>query len=254
MAYPGTKDPVALTADVPVLDHADLRPEPLVAADFEVFNAMIEVDDRTLAPLIPAMLWLPLPPVVTFVLWQCADSSIGPFKLAQLRVATRLVARSRGLLLASYFEGAEETAAQLRSHWGFSCTPGSIDLRIYYDRVVGTVEARGRPILRIAGMQYGSIAPADIRDMANCNPIRLRTPEGDLPRLLQVDNEFAIKQATRSIRPVLEQIDGDAWNAPGLRQEYPVRALHYNCEFRLPAPRYMIDPALPGDQKSEEIH
>jgi hypothetical protein len=90
--------------------------------------------------------------------------------------------------------------------------------------------------------------------MANCNPIRLRTSAGDVSRLLQVDTEFSIKQATRSIRPDLQQIDGDAWNMPGVRQEYPVRALHYTCEFRIPAPRYMIDPALPADQRSEEIH
>jgi hypothetical protein len=198
-------------------------------------------------------LWLPLPPVVTFVLWQCADSSIGPFKLAQARVATRFIARSRGLLLGSYFEGAPETAEQLRRHWGFDCRPGTIAIRNYYDRVVGTVESQGITVLRIEGLRHSYISPQDIRDMANFNPVRLRTLDGDVPRLLQVDTEFAISHATRSIRPSLEEIDGDAWNAPGLRQEYPVRALHYNCEFRLPAPRYMIDPAGASEQRSEEI-
>lgn len=89
--------------------------------------------------------------------------------------------------------------------------------------------------------------------MPNCNPVRLRRPEGEYSRLLQVDVEVVLKEATRSIHPMLEQIDGDAWHAPGLRQEYPVRSLHCRGALRLPPPRFLIDPALPTDQRSEEI-
>src|SRR5207302_10845547 len=93
----------------------------------------------------------------------------------------------------------------------------------------------------------------DIRDMANFNPVLLRGPEGERLRLLQVEAEFRVTHATRSIKPKLELFDDAAWNAPGVRQEYPVVALHYGCEFRLPPPRFLADPAGPPDQQSESV-
>lgn len=251
---PGTRDPKALTANAPVVDVSALKPEPITAPEAEIFHMMIEVDDRVLVPLMPPALHVPLPPMVTFVLYSCPDSSVGPFKLAQVRINTRLLARPRGLLVGSYFQGARETADLLRTHWGFECRPGRISIRTYHDEIVGIVEAEGRQILRISGRDPDPIPPQDVMDMPNCNPIRLRKPEGEFSRLLQVDTESHVKEATRSIHPRLEQIEGDAWGVPGIRQQYPVRALHYRCEFRIPAPRFLIDPALPTDQRSEAIH
>ena len=40
----------------------------------------------------------------------------------------------------------------------------------------------------------------------------------------------------------LREFDESAWNAPGLTQEGSVRSVHYQCEFRLPPPRYMAEP------------
>jgi hypothetical protein len=253
MAYLGTRDPGTLTAEAPIVDLADLTPEPITAPVMEVLHGMIEVDERVLAPLMPPALCMTLPPMVAFVFWRCLDSSVGPFKLAQARINTRLLVRSRGLLLGSYFEGSPEAAAALRRHWGFACEPGEIAIRTYHDEVVGTVEARGRTILQLSGKSPATMEVRDLKEMANLNPIRLRTPEGLQSRMIQVESEFRASHASRSILPKLERFEGDAWSAPGVRQEYPVVATHYACEFRLPPPRYMVDPALPTDQRSVPI-
>src|SRR3712207_7773953 len=55
--------------------------------------------------------------------------------------------RSRGFLLASYCDAAPAAEA-LRSRWAFDCRPGQVRLRRLYDRVIGSVEAAGRPILQ----------------------------------------------------------------------------------------------------------
>lgn len=249
---PGTRDPRALTMNAPVFDPTT-KPEPMTSKDAEVLNVMIEVDDRVLLPLMPPALHTPLPPMVAFVFWVCPESSIGAFKLAQTRIFTRLNARPRGLLLSSYFEGSPATAACLRSNWAFDCRPAKITVMSYFNETVGVVEAGGREILRVSGKDPGAIPPQDVRDMPNCNPIRLRREQAELSRLLQVDTESLPRKATRSTHPKLEQFDGEAWNAPGIRQEYPVRALHYRGEFRIPPARFLIDPALSTNQRSEEL-
>ena len=253
MAYPGTRDPQSLTAYAPVVD-TNVGVAPITSSHVEVFNAAIEVDDRLLAPLVPPALHLTLPPMASFLIWQFHDSDLGPFTLAQTRVTTRLLARSRGFLLGSYFEGSPAAAEQLRSHWGFECRPGTIRVRSFHDEVLATVDADGRNVLRIVGRSPHALVPDDIRDMAGCNPVRQRTPQGEQLRLLQVDTEFRVQHASRSIDLRLEEFVGGAWDATDLRQEYGVRALHYRCEMRIPPPRYMIDPALPSDQTSEQIH
>ena len=265
MPVVGTRAADSLATNAPIIELMDLKVEPLVAPRVEVFHSYIEVDDRVLKALLPAALCLTLPPMVAIVFYVCEDSSIGPFKLAQLRVNARMVVRSRGLLLASYVEADPEVADRLRQHWGFDCRPGQVEIHARYDAVEGRVAVDDRTILRIAGADPTVMSPQDIIDMSNFNPIRLRPParsDGSAPgsrtepepRLLQVDAEFLANEgATRSIRVELKEFDESAWNAPGLTQEGSVRSVHYQCEFRLPPPRYMADPALPMDQESEII-
>jgi len=250
---PGALDPGALTANAPVVDAAALKPEPIDVRDAEVFHVMVEVDERLVVPFMPPALHVPLPPMVTFVLWVCHESSVGPFNLGMVRINTRLNARPRGLVLGSYLEGSAEAADRLRTHWGFDIRPGKIAVNAYHDEIVGTVEAGGRTILRVSGRDPGPISPEDIRDMPACTPIRLRDENGERSLLLQVDSEFHVRQATRSIHPSLELFEADAWGGANIAQEYPVRALHYSSEFRIVAPRFMIDPALSTYQRSEEI-
>src|SRR5215471_10379137 len=118
MAYLGTLEPSLLAHTAVAVEAAELRPEPLVTTAMEVFHALVEVDDRAVVPLMPPALAMTLPPMVAFVFWKCADSNAGPFALAQVRINTRFLVRSRGLLLGAYFDGPVEVAAKLRRHWG----------------------------------------------------------------------------------------------------------------------------------------
>ena len=239
-------------AGPPVVDPS-AHAEAITSSHVEVLNVAIEVDDRLVAPLLPLPLRLTLPPMVTFVLWRFHESSLGTFSLAQTRVTTRLRVRSRGLVLGSYFEGAPAAAEELRARWGFECLPGAIRLTRHHDEIRGAVEAGGTVALEVVGRAPHAIGPDDIREMSALNPIRALTSEGEQARLLQADTEFRVEAASRSIQLELQAFDGSAWNAPDIRQEYGVRALHYHCEMRLPPPRYLFDPMLSSEQESQQI-
>ena len=237
----------------PLVVDPSAHAEAITSSHVEVLNVAIEVDDRLVAPLLPAPLRLTLPPMVTFAIWRFHDSSLGAFTLAQTRVTTRLRVRSRGLVLGSYFQGAPAAAEQLRAHWGFACLPGNIRLVRHHDEIRGTVETGGTVALELVGRAPHAIGPGDIREMSALNPIRALTSEGEQARLLQVDTEFRVEAASRSIQLELQAFNGSTWNTPDITQEYGVRALHYHCELRLPPPRYLFDPVLAPEQESQEI-
>ena len=252
MSDPRGRHRGATGAGPPVVDPS-AHAEAITSSHVEVLNVAIEVDDRLVAPLLPAPLRLTLPPMVTFVIWRFHESSLGAFTLAQTRVTTRLKVRSRGLVLGSYFHGAPAAAEELRTHWGFACLPGDIRLVRHHDEIRGAVAAGGKVGVEGVGRAPHAIGPDDLREMSSLNPVRAVTSEGEQARLLQVDTEFRVEAASRSIQLEVQAFNGSAWNAPDIRQEYGVRALHYHCEMRLPPPRYLFDPMLTSEQESEQI-
>ena len=258
----GVRDVAPLLEQAAVMEGLGTAPETLPGV--EVLHAMFEIDDRAMQELLPRALHPTIPPTVTFVFWRCPDGPLGPFTLAQVRAGCRAGVRPRGFLLASYCD-AEPAARELRARWGFDCRPGIARLRRYYDRVVGAVEAAGRPILQVSLIDPQVISGADVQYVADMNLARVPSSErGDgssglstqhsalSTRLVQVDPEYTFRRAERG-RPVVDLFVPEAWSAGGLVPVYPVSATFCVCDIALPRIRYIVDPDRPAMEGTEKV-
>jgi hypothetical protein len=245
----GTRDMTPLRQAAPVIDKLDV--EPLVLPGVDVLQATFEIDDTQLLEMLPRSVHPTIPPIATFLFWRCPDGPLGPFNLAQVRVNCRAGFRSRGYMLGSYCD-SEAAGAVLRSHWGFDCRRGAVTLDRYFDAIIGTVEADGQEILRVSLMNPMILSGADVEMAGNFNLARIRTNGDERLKLVQVEPEYAIERPDRGT-PRLDVFLGDAWSARELVPEFPVTALHFRAELRLPRVRYLVDPDLPLQDGTEYV-
>ncbi len=245
----GVRDVTPLLKDAPLMEGLDTEPETL--SGVEVLQVMFEIASDAMQDLLPRALNPTIPPTATFVFWRCPDGPLGPFTLAQVRVGCRAGVRPRGFLLQAYCEG-EPAATALAARWGFACRPGTVRLRRYYDRIVGTVAADGRPILQISLIDPQVIVGVEIQYTANMNLARVRGAEGERVRLVQVDPEYTLRRTDRG-RPQLDVFVPEAWHATGLTPVYPVSASAAVCDLTLPRIRYIVDPDVPALQGTEQV-
>ena len=258
----GVRDVATLLEHAPAME--GLGTEPVTLPRVEVLHAMFEIDERVMQALLPRALHPTIPPTATFVFWRCADGPLGPFTLAQVRVGCRAGVRPRGFLAASYCD-AGNAAHELRTRWGFDCRPGVVELRRYYDRIIGSVTAMRRTILQVSLIDPQAISGADVQYIANMNLARVpgsRSDDGSREpgtgnqepgtRLVQVDPEYTFHRAERG-RPVVDQLVAEAWSAEGLVPVYPVSATYCTCDITLPRIRYIVDPDRPAMQATERV-
>jgi hypothetical protein len=245
----GVRDVTPLLADAPLMEGLDTAPETLPGV--EVLQVMFEIPSTVMLDLLPKALGPTIPPTATFVFWRCREGPLGPFSLAQVRVGCRAGVRPRGFLLQAYCD-AEPAAAALAARWGFACRPGTVHLRRYYDRIVGTVEADGRTILQVALVDPQIIVGVEVQYTANMNLARVRDGQGERVRLVQVDPEYALRRVDRG-RPQVDAFLPEAWHAAGLTPVYPVSASAAVCDLTLPRIRYIVDPEVPALQGTEQV-
>ncbi len=245
----GVRDVGPLLDGVAVMP--DLATEPLTLPGADVLQAMFEIDDAVMLELLPKALHPTIPPTVTFVLWRCPESPVGPFNLAQVRIGCRAGVRPRGFLAASRCD-SQAAADLLRARWGFDCRPGVVRLRRYHDRVVGSVVVNDETVLQVGLVDPTPISGGDLQYAANMNLARVRRESGERPLLVQVDPEYTFQRADRG-RATLDVFVPGAWQAEGVRPVYPVAASHSRCDLTLPAIRFVTDPERPALQATEHV-
>jgi Acetoacetate decarboxylase (ADC) len=237
------------------IEHAaempDLETEALTIPRVEVLQIMEEIDDQWMQRLLPPALHPTIPPTVTFLFWKCAESEIGPFQLAQVRIGCRAGARPRGFPLASWCD-SEQAAQALRSRWGFNCRPGRVRLTRYYDRITGSVLAGDRPVLQVSIVDPQPISGADVAYTPNMNLAHVPRNGSLLPRLVQVDPDYAIHRADRG-RPSVDRFEREPATG-GVIPVYPVSGSYTVCDISLPRLRYISDPERPTMEGTEKLH
>lgn len=216
----------------------------------EILQLAWEVRDETLTAL-PRAMHPAVPPYATMVVTCYAESPVGPFNLAQLRLMGRAGAHPRGYVLAAIASTPESVRA-LREGWGLPATLGSIALRRYHDQITAVVRRDGESILEAALVNPEPISGTDIQYIHSVTLAMLSDGGGATPHLVQVDPHYTIHKAERG-RPKVSRFEGAAWNAAMLAPRHPISATFTTCDTDLPQIRFVMDAHLPVVQGTRKI-
>lgn len=233
--YTGTKSVDELAARAPTMPSLDA--EPVTLEHVEIVTVVYEVAAAANEAVLPPGLHPTMPPVMTWTVWQCADSPWGPFAMAQTRIECRSGMRPRGFLVSAVVD-SDGAAAALTDGWGFTCRPGTVTVDRSYDRAdVQVRDASGALVLDVEVVDPVTLRTGDIQWIANMH--LAHTPGG--LKLLQVDPDVEVHRAERA-RPHLVSFDAAAWGEPLLEPVYPVAASLARASVTLPKLRYICAP------------
>lgn len=206
-----------------------------------ILQLMYEIDAAAMTSLLPPALHPTIPPTLVFTVTNVPESPVGPFVLAEVKVGSRSGARPRGLLVRGYCNSAAAIEA-LSSRWGYPLAQADCTFAKRYDRIEGAVSLSGRPILELTLLNPDPISGNDVQYLANLNVARLIRDGAEVPRLVQVDPDFAFRSADRG-KPQLGAFDPDAWGLAGASPSFAVSASYCGADISLPEIRYLADPA-----------
>jgi acetoacetate decarboxylase len=218
----------------------DLDTEAWTLPGAEILQLAWEVDTEANA-LLPRAMHPAVPLYATLLVARYAESPVGPFSLAQLRLMGRAGAHPRGLVLGAVATSMPAAAA-LRERWGMPARVGTVSLRRHYDRILTDVVVEGGPAIEAALVDPEPISPADVQYIASVALAHVKS-EGR-PHLVQVDPHYTLHKAERG-RPHVTRFEPEAWNARALRLVHPISASLTTCDTDLPRIRFVMDAEIP---------
>jgi hypothetical protein len=207
-----------------------------------ILNVHYEIDNETVADLLPVALRPAIPAWAVFNVTQYPESPVGPFALAEIRIGSRAGVRPRGFVLRSYVDSAT-AARELAERWGYPTVTGKVYLRAFHDRVVARVTtATGGLALEMEMIDREPISGADIQYNSSMHLARNQADHQLV--IVQVDPEWTFQKVERG-RPHIIQLDSEAWGAGSvLRADYPISASFAACDITLGRIRYICDPTV----------
>jgi len=108
--------------------------DPIRFDKVEIVHATFEARMAESLAALPPALHPSIPGHISLLIVRCADSLLGPFSLAQVRIGCRAGIKPRGFCLGAVTDSAV-VADALSSRWGFRCRFGAIALSKRYHRV-----------------------------------------------------------------------------------------------------------------------
>jgi hypothetical protein len=218
------------------------RTEPWTLRGAQILNVHYEIDNDTVAELIPLTLRPSIPAWAVFNVTRYPESPVGPFALAEVRIGSRAGVRPRGFVLRSYVD-SEAAARELAQRWGYPTVVGKVYLRGFHDRVVARVTtAEGKTALDMEMIDREPIAGSDIQFNSSMHLARNRE-DGKLV-VVQLDPAWTFQKVERG-RPHIIALDSEAWAAGKLlRADYPISASFSTCDVTLGKIRYVCDPTV----------
>ncbi|MGH8014442.1 MAG: acetoacetate decarboxylase family protein [Candidatus Binataceae bacterium] len=207
--------------------------------DAQILHIHYEIDNDTIASLLPVTLRPVIPAYGVFNITHYPESPVGAFTIAEVRVGCRAGVRPRGFTLRSYVS-TEAAARELAHRWGYPAETGDVYLRAFHDRVVGRVKAGGKTVLEMEMLDRDFISGNDIQYVSSMQLCR-NQEDGQLV-VVQIDPEWVFKKAERG-RPHIIALDSQAWAAGDkLRADYPISASYTVADVSLAPIRYISDP------------
>jgi hypothetical protein len=220
----------------------DLDTEAWTLPGAEILQLAFEVP-RATASLLPRAMHPAIPPYATIWVTRYAESPVGPFILAQLRLMGRAGAHPRGLVLGAV-ASTLEAATALRERWGLPVVAGLVAFTRRHDRITATVTRDGVTVLDGGLIDPEPISPGDVQYIHSVTLARAPLDGTTGPRLIQVDSRYTLKKADRG-RPHVGALVAEAWNAGPLRLANPIAATVTSCDTDLPRIRFVMDVEVP---------
>ena len=250
MPHFGTQDVKAAAAKRPRL--ASLQPKGWAMPGASMLQLTFEIEEEPADALIAPALHPSIPPYAAFNIVRVADSPVGAFALAELRVVARAGIRPRGYLVSS-FASTEAAVAELATQWGFGAELAEVSLQPRHDRWVGKVEREGEVLMHIELEDPEPIAPGDVPLVANLHLVRAPSDAGeDEAVIAQVDVGYEIKRAERG-RPELIEFDIAALGVEGLFPTDPMVAVALDADADFSPLRFVMDPNQPAVQGTRRL-
>jgi len=198
---------------------------------------------RATETLLPRAMHPAIPPYATISVTRYAESPVGPFTLAQLRLMGRAGAHPRGFVLGAVASTADAATA-LRERWGLPAMPGRVTFTRRHDRVMATVVHDDVTVLDCALIDPEAISGGDVQYIHSVTLAHAPLDGQSGPRLIQVDSRYTITKAERG-RPHVGVLVAPAWGAGPLKPMNPIAATVTSCDTDLPRIRFVMDPEIP---------
>lgn len=208
----------------------------------EILQLAFEVP-RATASLLPLAMHPAIPPYATIWVARYAESPVGAFTLAQLRLMARAGAHPRGLVLGAV-ASTTDAATALREGWGLPAVPGKVTFTRRHDRVMAAVSLDGETVLDCALIDPEPISASDVQYIHSITLARAPLDGKVGPLLIQVDPRYTFKKAERG-RPHIGVLAAAAWSAGPMRPLNPIAATVTSCDTDLPRIRFVMDVEVP---------
>lgn len=241
----GTLAPEARAGSAPVTGVlADEEWESETAAALTV---NYEVDDTERLELLPPALHPSIPLYAQVMVRSVGSSPVGAFNLAEVRLMSRAGSHYGGYTIGAVVD-TSEAVEFLRERYGWGARLGEVALNQRHHGAHASAHVEGRCVLDMSITNPQPITPGDLLVTAGFHLARV----GDEMRLIQSEPSYSINVIQRG-RPQVTSIDTEAFGDARVKLVTPIVATYLEGGFKLGRVRYLIDPARPATEGTQQI-
>jgi len=239
----GRMDVAARAAKAPVLE--GLGGPALQLKGVRTLDARMEIEAQAGDLLIPPSLRPAIPSYGSIAVSEIADSEVGGFGLAELRIGVRIGAVPAFFLIGAV-ASTDAACEALRRRFGYPAVPGLVELQEHYHEVCAHVAVGGRAALRL---RLGRRRPLPGTRLGLSSVVTLARRGAKGPATLLNVPVQAEWGAVDGGRQVLDAFVPEAFGAgQAFRPALEMSAAFGACELALGAPDVTIDPEKAAEE------
>lgn len=243
----GTLDVNEWAASAPTIN--GFKPEPWTLKGVQILECRTEIDDDLVDPLVPPSLHPSIPTYASICISRVPESPVGPFGLAEVRVAARVYGRPVFFLLNAYCDN-EAARRELSSRWGFRVEAGEVAIESLHYKATGTVSAGGKKVLEL-NLSHRTPLPGGMR-LGFLPTVNLAHNGADNGKLvlagLSIEATYA---GADSGKQHIDLLDGEAFRcARRFRPTGPMSITVGTADLVLPVIEFVVDPVKPGEEST----
>jgi hypothetical protein len=227
---------------VPAL--SSFKPEPWTLSGVTILECRTEVAADPAMKLVPPSLHPAIPPLASITFTSVPESPVGPFKLAEVRIAARIGGRGVYFVLNSFCDN-EAARTELTERWGYPVAEGEISLKDLHYMAAGTVTAGGKTVLDIRLSHREPLPGTRLNAPATLNLVRNREDGKLLLAGIPVASTYTRNDRGRQ---EIQVLDADACRTGGnLRPTNPLSITIGAADLTIPGIEFTVDPIEPGE-------